>query len=440
MQGACSPWRSFDKSPMTPVGPPSSIELTRYDVAVVGGGIVGLATTLALVSRHPDLRLIVLEKEGELAAHQTGHNSGVIHSGIYYKPGSQKARLCVEGHRMLTAFCDEHSVRYETCGKIIVATDKRELPRLDDLYDRGVANGVAGLRKIGPEEIREIEPHAAGLRAIHSPITGIVDFREVSAAIAAEARRRGVEIATGARVTAIAAESGKGAVCEGGMAGGLRLTTARGEVRAAHLVNCAGLYSDKIAQMAGERPGVRIVPFRGEYCMIKPERRHLVRGLIYPVPDPEFPFLGVHLTRTVHGEVEAGPNAVFAYAREGYTKWRVHPGEMFETLTYPGFWRMAGRHWRTGLYEVWRSFSTRAFVAALQRLVPELRLADVVRHGAGVRAQALTPDGSLVDDFRILQSHRAIHVLNAPSPAATASLAIGRHIADLATEAFGLKR
>ncbi|MDI6772278.1 MAG: L-2-hydroxyglutarate oxidase [bacterium] len=431
---------------MTPVGSLPGIDATHYDVAVVGGGIVGLATTLALITRHPGLRLIVLEKERELAAHQTGHNSGVIHSGIYYKPGSHKARLCVLGHRLLKAFCDEHRVRYETCGKIIVATDERELPRLDDLFDRGTANGVAGLRKIGPEEIREIEPHAAGLRAIHSPDTAIVDFREVTAAVAAEARRRGVEIATGARVTAISKESGGGAarratVADGGAtAGGLRLLTTRGEVRAGYLVNCAGLYSDAVARMAGETPDVRIVPFRGEYCMLKPERRHLVRGLIYPVPDPEFPFLGVHLTRTVHGEVEAGPNAVFAYAREGYTRWRVHPGEMLETLTYPGFWRMAGRHWRTGLYEVCRSFSTRAFVAALQRLVPDLRPGDVVRHGAGVRAQALTPDGSLVDDFRILRSRRAIHVLNAPSPAATASLAIGRHIADLAAESFGLKR
>jgi len=438
MQGATSPRRNLDPRPMTPVASLSSIDATHYDVAVIGGGIVGLATTLALASRHPDLRLIVLEKERELAAHQTGHNSGVIHSGIYYKPGSHKARLCVLGHRLLKDFCDEHRVRYDTCGKIIVAIDERELPRLDDLFDRGTANGVAGLRKIGPEEIREIEPHAAGLRAIHSPNTGIVDFREAAEAVAAEARRRGVEIATGARVTAIAGESGGGAAR--GAAVGLRLLTTRGEVRSGYLVNCAGLYSDAVARMAGETPDVLIVPFRGEYCMLKPGRRYLVRGLIYPVPDPEFPFLGVHLTRTVHGEVEAGPNAVFAYAREGYTRWRVHPGEMFETLTYPGFWRMAGRHWRTGLYEVWRSFSTRAFVAALQRLVPDLRPADVVRHGAGVRAQALTPDGSLVDDFRILRSRRAIHVLNAPSPAATASLAIGRHIADLAAESFGLER
>ncbi len=413
---------------MMPVGTPPDVEAAHYDVAVVGGGIVGLATTLALASRRARARLIVLEKEHDLATHQTGHNSGVIHSGIYYKPGSYKARLCVLGHRMLKAFCDEHAVPYETCGKVILATSERELARLDDLFERGTANGVAGLRMIGPEEIREIEPHAAGLRAIHSPVTAIVDFREVSLAIASEARRRGVEIATGARVVAVTEEPR-----------GLRLRTTRGEVRAAAMVNCAGLYSDRVARMAGERPEVRIVPFRGEYCMIRPERRHLVRGLIYPTPDPAFPFLGVHLTRTVHGEVEAGPNAVFAYAREGYTRWRVHPGEMLETLAYPGFWRMAGRHWRTGLHEVWRSLSTRAFVWALQRLVPEISPGDVVRHGAGVRAQALTRAGLLLDDFHMIRSRRAIHVLNAPSPAATAALAIGRHIADLATEAFDLK-
>lgn len=441
MQGATSSRRNTDLRPMAPIASLPSIDATHYDVAVVGGGIVGLATTLALASRHPDLRLVVLEKERELAAHQTGHNSGVVHSGIYYKPGSHKARLCVQGKMLLKAFCDEHRVRYETCGKIIVATDERELPRMDELFARGTANGVAGLRTIGPEEIREIEPRATGLRAIHSPNTAIVDFREVAAAAAAEARSRGVEIATDARVTAITGESGGGVAGAGDAGtGGLRLVTARGDVRADYLVNCAGLYSDTVARMAGEAPDLRIVPFRGEYCMLKPEARHLVQGLIYPVPDPEFPFLGVHLTRTVHGEVEAGPNAVFAYAREGYTRWRVHPREMLETLAYPGFWRMAGRHWRSGLHEVWRSFSTGAFVAALQRLVPDLSPLDVVRHGAGVRAQALTPQGTLVDDFRILRSRRAIHVLNAPSPAATASLAIGRHVADLAAEAFGLKQ
>lgn len=405
-----------------------SIEAGLYDVAIVGGGIVGLATTLALAARHADLRLIVLEKEPQPGMHQTAHNSGVIHSGIYYRPGSYKARLCVEGARLMHAFCADYGVRVERCGKVIVATGAHEVPGLDDLYDRGVANGVAGLEKIGPERLREIEPHAAGLRAIYSPGTAIVDFREVASAMAALARRRGADIATGARVTAIVTAPD-----------GLRVRTERGEVRAKHLVNCAGLYADAIARMAGTSPDVRIVPFRGEFYLVRPEHRHLVRGLIYPIPDPEFPFLGVHLTRTVHGEVEAGPNAVLAFAREGYTLGRVRPLELLATLAYPGFWRMARRYWRTGLYEVGRSLSTRAFVRALQRLVPDLRTADVVRHGAGVRAQAVTPQGLLADDFCIVEGPRAIHVLNAPSPGATASLAIGRHIAGLAAASFELR-
>lgn len=397
-----------------------------YDVAVVGGGIVGLATALAVLERAAGLRMILLEKEPEVGAHQTSHNSGVIHSGLYYRPGSLKARLCVEGARLLHAFCAEHGVRVERCGKVIVATEPREFPRLEDLYRRGVANGVAGLRLIGPEELRELEPHAAGMRAIHSPVTAAVDFRAVAQAMAAEARRRGAEIVTGARVLDVVREMPT-----------MRLLTTCGEVRSRTLVNCAGLYADLLARRMGDSADVRVVPFRGEYYVVRPERRHLVRGLIYPVPDPEFPFLGVHLTRTVHGEVEAGPNAVLAFAREGYTRGRVRPAELLDTLTYAGFWRMAHRYWRTGLYEVWRSLSQRAFARALQRLVPDLRPEDITRGGAGVRAQAVTPEGTLVDDFRIVEAPRAIHVLNAPSPAATASLAIGRHIADLAARAFG---
>jgi L-2-hydroxyglutarate oxidase LhgO len=327
----------------------------------------------------------------------------------------------------MRAFCAEHGIRIEECGKVIVATDERELPRLDDLYERGVANGVPGLEKIGPERLREIEPHAAGLRALYSPHTASVDFGEVARAMAGEIQGRGVEILTGAQATAI-----------GPMSGGLRTRTGRGEVETRHLVNCAGLYSDAVARMAGTVPDVRIVPFRGEYYLVRPERRDLVRGLIYPVPDPEFPFLGVHFTRTVHGEVEAGPNAVLAFAREGYTLGCIRPAELVGTLAYGGFWRMAKRYWRTGLYEIQRSLSTRAFVDALQRLVPDLRIEDVTRGDAGVRAQAVTPEGTLVDDFRIVEGPRAIHVLNAPSPAATASLAIGRHIADLAARVFGL--
>ncbi len=419
------------------------------DVAVIGGGVVGLATALALSSSHPDLRLLLLEKEPELAAHQTGHNSGVIHSGIYYRPGSQKALLCVEGARMLRAFCEQHSIRYESCGKVIVAVREEEFGRLDDLFERGVANGVRGLRRIGPDELREIEPHAVGKRAIHSPITAIVDFREVAGAIAGELGRRGAGIATGARVTAIrpareAASSrarltavARSAGC-GRSAFGLLVETTRGHVRARWLINCAGLYSDRIAAMAGVDPGVRIIPFRGEYCMIRPDRRHLVRGLIYPVPDPAFPFLGVHLTRTIHGEVEAGPNAVLAFAREGYSLAKINPPELLSTLLYPGFLKIVRRYWRAGMHEMWRSVSTRAFAHAIQRLVPEVRLEDVIRHGAGVRAQAVLPDGAFVDDFHVVDGPCSIHVLNAPSPAATASLAIGRHIAELARGSFGL--
>jgi L-2-hydroxyglutarate oxidase LhgO len=403
------------------------MEKNPYDIAVVGGGIVGLATTLSLSHRYPDLRLVILEKEPEPGRHQTSHNSGVIHSGIYYRPGSQKALLCVEGARLMRDFCAGHGVRVRECGKVIVATDPSELPGLDDLYERGVANGVPGLARIGPEQLREIEPHAAGLAALHSPHTAIVDFGEVARAMAGEAKGRGVEILTGARVVGITQTSG-----------GLAVRTGLGMISARHLVNCAGLYSDAVARMAGAAPDVRIIPFRGEYYVIRPERRGLVRGLIYPVPDPEFPFLGVHFTNTIHGDVEAGPNAVLAFAREGYTLGRIRLMELSGTLAYAGFWRMAQRYWRTGLYEVWRSLSARAFVAALRRLVPDLRLEDVVHGGAGVRAQAVTAEGTLVDDFRIVEGPRAIHVLNAPSPAATASLAIGQYIAGLAGRAFGM--
>jgi len=399
----------------------------RSDVAVIGGGIVGLATARALLERAPRARVVVLEKEPELARHQTGHNSGVIHSGIYYRPGSAKARLCVEGARLMVDFCAAHGVRVERCGKVIVATRPEELPRLAALYERGVANGVRDLALIDPARLRELEPHAAGLRAIHSPHTAIVDFREVAAALARELAAAGVRVETGAPVVAIARRGDETV-----------LTTPRGEVRARGLVNCAGLYADRVARLAGAVPDVQIVPFRGEYYLLRPERRHLVRALIYPVPDPEFPFLGVHFTRTVHGEVEAGPNAVLAFAREGYRFGRVVPGELLETLRYRGFWAMARRYWRTGLYELYRSLSRRAFVRALQRLVPELRLEDVRRGGAGVRAQAVAPDGTLVDDFRIVAAPGAVHVLNAPSPAATASLAIGRHVASLAVEALRL--
>ncbi|HWP35618.1 MAG TPA: L-2-hydroxyglutarate oxidase, partial [Thermodesulfobacteriota bacterium] len=376
-----------------------------YDVAIVGGGLVGLATALALLERAPALAVALCEKEPRLAAHQSSHNSGVIHAGIYYAPGSAKARLCVEGARLLTAFCDRHGIRYERRGKVIVATRPEELPRLERLYERGLANGVPGLARLDAARLREIEPHAAGLAAIHSPATAVVDFAEVAAAIGRELERRGATILTGAPVTRVRRT-----------AEGYRLGTPRGEVAARLLINCAGLYADRVARLCGVRPPVAIVPFRGEYYRLRPERRELVRGLIYPVPDPALPFLGVHFTRGVTGEVEAGPNAVLALAREGYSYRDVRPAEVAAMLAYRGFWRMAARYWRAGLAELYRSLVKRAFARALARLVPEVREADLLPGGAGVRAQAVAPDGRLVDDFRIVETDRAIHVLNAPSP------------------------
>ncbi|HBH03410.1 MAG TPA: L-2-hydroxyglutarate oxidase [Candidatus Rokubacteria bacterium] len=397
-----------------------------YDIAIVGGGIVGLATARALRERAPRARLVLLEKEPRLATHQTGHNSGVIHSGIYYRPGSHKARLCVEGKQLMYRFCEEHGIRVERCGKVVVATSEAEVPRLMTLHARGLANGVP-VELLEPAHLRELEPHAAAVRALASPSTGIVDYGEVAAAMARELAEGGVAIETGARVVSVARTGD-----------GLELGAGRLAVRARRLVNCAGLYSDAVARLAGARPDVRIVPFRGEYYMLRSDRRDLVRGLVYPVPDPAFPFLGVHLTRTIHGDVEAGPNAVLAFAREGYRFLRLHPRELAGTLAYPGFWRMARRHWRMGTYEMYRSLSKPAFVRALQRLVPALEADDLAAGGAGVRAQAVSADGSLVDDFRIVAGADAIHVLNAPSPAATASLAIGRHLAALAAETFDL--
>jgi L-2-hydroxyglutarate oxidase LhgO len=396
-----------------------------YDIAVVGGGIVGLATARALLEKAPGTSLVVLEKEPALATHQTGHNSGVIHSGIYYKPGSHKARLCVEGVELMTRFCAEHGIRVDRVGKVIVATSPDELPRLQTLFERGTANGVPGLRMIDAGRLREIEPHASALAGIHSPNTSIVDYRQVCEALAADLVARGVSFE---KSFAVASITRTGGVIE--LRAPARAVTAR------RMINCAGLHSDRVARMAGAAPDVQIIPFRGEYYMVRPERHDLVRGLIYPVPDPEFPFLGVHFTRTVHDEVEAGPNAVLAFAREGYTLGTVHPRDLADTLGFGGFWAMARRYWRMGSYEMFRSLSKGAFVRALQRLVPAIQPDDVTPGGAGVRAQAVARDGTLVDDFRIVADAYAIHVLNAPSPAATASLAIGRHIASLAAEAF----
>jgi L-2-hydroxyglutarate oxidase len=419
-RGACR--SRVDRDILLPVPQPR-------DVAVIGGGIVGLATALALTEAHPRARVVIVEKESRLGAHQTGHNSGVIHSGVYYKPGSLKARLCVEGAALMKRFCDAHGIGWEACGKVIVATDERELPRLQSIYERGKANGLTGLRVLSGAEVLEHEPHCRAVRGLLVPATGIVDYGQVAEKMAVLVQERGAEILTGARVHAIRR-----------LPDGLALETDGPAVQARALINCGGLYSDRVAALMGVRPEVRIVPFRGEYYMLRADRRSLVRNLIYPVPDPEFPFLGVHFTRTIHGDVEAGPNAVLAFAREGYTLGTVRPGELLGTLAYGGFWHMARRYWRMGSYELYRSASKAAFVRSLQKLVPDIRSADIVRGGAGVRAQAVSPDGSLVDDFKISLTEGAVHVVNAPSPAATASMAIGRHIAGLAGETFKLSR
>jgi (S)-2-hydroxyglutarate dehydrogenase len=390
----------------------------RVDVAIAGGGIVGLATGLKLLERAPGLSVVILEKETEVAAHQTGHNSGVIHSGLYYKPGSEKAKTCVEGRRLLVEFCRRHEIPHEICGKLVVATKESELPALAGLERRAGENGLLGVRTLAPAEFRKIEPHAAGLRALHVPDTGIVDYRAVSAKFAEVIASAGGRVRTAARVTALS--SSKSAV---------RIVAGGEEIEAGLAVNCGGLQSDRLARLDGARPGMRIVPFRGDYHRLVPARAGLVKHLIYPVPDPRFPFLGVHFTRMIGGGAEAGPNAVPALAREGYTRTSFDFRDAWETFTYPGFWRLATRHMGMGLGEIHRAFSKRAFVKALQRLMPDLRGEDLEEGGSGVRAQALLPDGRLEDDFRIVTHGRAIHVLSAPSPAATASLAIGDRIA-----------
>lgn len=398
----------------------------RVDVAVVGAGIVGLATARALLLEHPGLSIVVIDKEDGVARHQTGHNSGVIHAGVYYKPGSLKARLTATGRAELIELCRAHDVRHEICGKVIVATSDEELPRLAALEERARANGVA-VRRIDTAELRELEPHAAGIAALHVPSTGIVDFAGVCQVLARQLLEKGHELALGTAVTGLY-EDGDGVVVEAGDR----------YLRAGVLVNCAGLHADRVANLApGHRTELRIMPFRGEYYKLKPHRRDLVRNLIYPVPDPAFPFLGVHFTRMVGGGVEAGPNAVPALAREGYDWGRVNGRDLAEVLRSRSSWVLLRRYWRTEAGELYRSASKAAFVKALQRLLPEVTGEDLVRGGAGVRAQAIAPDGTLLDDFALVETARMVHVVNAPSPAATASLAIGRHIAGLVTDRLG---
>ncbi len=391
----------------------------NIDVTIIGAGIVGLATARALLHRYPRLRLAVLEKEPAIARHQTGRNSGVIHSGLYYTPGSLKARLCVEGAAALTRFCDEHGIPYQRCGKVVVATEAAELPRLEELYRRGTANGVPGLELIGPERLREIEPHAAGLRALHSPNTGIVDYGRVAAALAEDIRQAGGAILTGRAVQSITRRNGM-----------VRIETPAGAIETRFAIGCAGLHADRVAALSGAPRVPRIVPFRGDYYILKPARRRLIRALIYPVPDPAFPFLGVHSTLRMDGSIWLGPNAVLAFAREGYRRRDVSVPDLWDALSYPGFQALARRYWR--------DFSKRRFVRAAQRLVPGLDPADVVPGPAGVRAQALTLDGRLVDDFVIDADGPIVHVRNAPSPAATSALAIAGVIVERAAQAFGL--
>ena len=387
-------------------------------ILIVGGGIVGLATAYRLGERMPGAEITLLEKESEVGKHQTGHNSGVLHCGLYYKPGSVKARLAVQGIRQMVAFCQENGVPHEICGKLVVAADDVEVERLRGLQERGTANGLEGLQWLKREEMREIEPHVGGVAALRVPQEGIVDYARVCASLVNRLQERGARVVTSARVTALR-PSGGGWVAE----------SAAGEFAADYLVNCAGLFSDRVAELAGERRDMRILPFRGEYYKIRADRQSLVRNLIYPVPDPAFPFLGVHFTRLIHGGIEAGPNAVLATAREGYRKTDFKAGDLADVLTYGGFWRFLRKYPSMCWYELRRSFSRALFCRSLQRLVPEIQPADLATGGSGVRAQAISPEGDLVQDFRFIERANALHVLNAPSPAATASLAIGAEIA-----------
>lgn len=395
----------------------------KSKVVIVGGGIVGLATAYRLSQRLPGANITVLEKESAVGQHQTVHNSGVLHCGLYYKPGTLKARLAVEGYNQMVAFCRENAIPHQICGKLVVAADQNEVPRLNGLLERGTANGLTGLRKLGPAEMREIEPHVGGVAALHVPQEGIVDYVAVCNALVTQLAARGVRTVTGAKVTKLE-HRGAGWVAH----------TSAGDFEADFVINCGGLHCDRVLQSAGEKRETRIVPFRGEYYKIRPERQSLVRGLIYPVPDPQFPFLGVHFTRLIHGGIEAGPNAVLAFAREGYKKTDINVADLFDAVSYPGLWKFLRRYPSMAWFELKRSFSRKLFCKSLQRLVPDIRSEDLATGGSGVRAQAITPNGEIEQDFLLVARPNALHVLSAPSPAATAALAIGDEIARMACD------
>lgn len=398
----------------------------QYDILIIGGGIVGLATALRLKENKPELKIALLEKENAIAKHQTGNNSGVIHSGIYYKPGSLKAINCINGYNQLLEFCNKHEIEYDLCGKIIVATEQAELPALENVYKRGVENGLKGLKKINQTEIKELEPHCSGIQGIVVPQTGIIDYKVVSAKYAELFQKAGGEIHLGEQVIDIKTQVGNGS----------EVITPKNTYAAKLVINCGGLFSDKIAAINSPKIDVRIIPFRGEYYKIKEDKKYLVKNLIYPVPDPNFPFLGVHYTRMIGGEVEAGPNAVFAFKREGYKRSDFKMDEFLDSVSWPGFRKVAFKYWKTGLGEYYRSFSKAAFTKALQKLVPEIQEDDLIPAGAGVRAQACDRTGGLIDDFLIIEDQHIINVCNAPSPAATSSLSIGQTVANMALKRF----
>ncbi len=396
-----------------------------YDIAIVGGGIIGLSTALQITNTYPDLRLIVLEKEQDLGLHQSSRNSGVIHSGIYYRPDSMKAKTCVSGARKMIEFAQEHNINYEICGKVIVATNEIQIPRLEELYKRAKANGVKGIEMIAKEELLEKEPHAKGIKALWVPSTGIIDYPGVLKAYAKLILEKDQEIKLNQNIKKIQIKKNQ-----------IFINSDHGEFSSSYLINCAGLYADRIASLAGAKLPVKIVPFRGEYYQIKPSRENLVNGLIYPVPDPAFPFLGVHFTKRIDGTVEAGPNAVLAFAREGYKKSNLNFKDLMETITYGGFLKLARKYWKVGMGEMYRSLSKKAFTKALQELLPEIQEDDLIDGGSGVRAQAIDRNGKLIDDFSIIHTERALHVCNAPSPGATSSIAIGETITSMLKESF----